>query len=439
MGNDEKSHGWDGLVKILERSMGRRDFIVTSAAAGLLALTPRFVRGATNEFYRIGVLLPSTGAGANYSERPIKGLPLIAAEINKRGGLLGKHPIELIFRDTQTKPDVGAREARSLILNEKVKTVIGSWSSAVAMAIQEIVHEYKVLHLAATSNSSKIVNENYTPYTFMFGPNSQMQSSATVVAVSRMIKEKGWKNYVTLGLDYEWGRDAQRVFVEELAKVSPEIELKKELWAKLGETDFTSYITAIMGLKPDFVFGAIAGRDNETFLQQAKAAGFFQRVVYPGVFLPVTELMQQRKTLPRGIVGINRCPFFAHMDQPLMKKYVDLYQAQFGKEDYPDDFACMYFDSLNGLDQAVTKAGTVETEAVRKAMTGATLDTCRGKLTFRDCNNQLDCASYLGEVVDVPEYPFPIFDLKTLIVVEGRDIWLPADCEDVRKLQKKRA
>ena len=427
----------DQLIKHF-KEINRREFLVASLGAGVVALVPRlgFSQGA--EPYRIGVLLPTTGTGANYSERPIKGLPLIAAEINKRGGFLGKHPIELIFRDTQTKPDVGSREARSLILNEKVKTVIGAWSSAVAMAIQEIVHEYKVLHLAATSNSSKIVNENYTPYTFMFGPNSQMQSSATVVAVSRMIKEKGWKNYITLGLDYEWGRDAQKVFVTELAKVSPETKLTKELWAKLGETDFTSYITAIMGLKPDFVFGAIAGKDNETFLQQAKAAGFFQRVVYPGVFLPVTELMQQRKTLPRGIVGLNRCPFFALMDKPMMKKYVDLYQAKFGKEDYPDDFACMYFDSLNGLDQAITKAGTIETEAVRKAMTGATLDTCRGKLTFRDCNNQLDCASYLGEVVDVPEYPFPIFNLKTLIVVEGRDVWLPASCEDVRKIQKKR-
>jgi branched-chain amino acid transport system substrate-binding protein len=421
------------------KEINRREFLVTSLRAGVVALMPRLAFSQGAEPYRIGVLLPTTGTGANYSERPIKGLPLIADEINKRGGFLGKHPIELIFRDTQTKPDVGAREARSLILNEKVKTVIGAWSSAVAMAIQEIVHEYKVLHLAATSNSSKIVNENYTPYTFMFGPNSQMQSSATVVAVSRMIKEKGWKNYVTLGLDYEWGRDAQKVFVTELAKVSPETQLTKELWAKLGETDFTSYITAIMGLKPDFVFGAIAGKDNETFLQQAKAAGFFQRVVYPGVFLPVTELMQQRNTLPRGIVGLNRCPFFALMDKPMMKKYVELYQAKFGQEDYPDDFACMYFDSLNGLDQAITKAGTIETEAVRKAMTGATLDTCRGKLTFRDCNNQLDCASYLGEVVDVPEYPFPIFNPKTLIVVEGRDVWLPASCEDVRKIQKKRA
>ncbi len=200
----------DRIVKHLKR-ISRREFLIASLGAGAAALMPRIAFSQSAEPYRIGVLLPTTGPGANYSERPIKGLPLIAAEINKRGGFLGKHPVELIFRDDQTKPDVGAREARSLILNEKVKTIIGSWSSAVAMAVQEIVHEHKVLHLAATSNSSKIVNENYTPYTFLFGPNSQMQSSATVVAVSRMIKEKGWKNYVTLGLDYEWGRDAQKV------------------------------------------------------------------------------------------------------------------------------------------------------------------------------------------------------------------------------------
>jgi len=326
MNSHISDHQWDILLK----KMDRRDFIITSVAAGLITMAPRFVRAAAGKPYKIGVTLPTTGPGANYSVRPIKGLPLIAAEINKRGGLLGKHPIELYFRDTQTKPDVGAREARSLILNEKVQTIIGTWSSAVAMAIQEIIHEHKVLHLAATSNSSKIVNENYTPYSFQFGPNSRMQSGATVVAVLKMIKSKGWKTYVTLGLDYEWGRDAQRVFVDKLTKESPETKLTKVFWAKLGETDFTSYITAIMALKPDFMFGAIAGKDNETFLQQAKPAGLFKRVAYPGVFLPVTELMQQRKTLPRGIIGLNRCPFFAHMDNPIMQKYVKMYQAKFG-------------------------------------------------------------------------------------------------------------
>lgn len=427
-------HQWDIFLK----KMGRRDFIITSVAAGLMTMAPRFVRAGAGKPYKIGVTLPTTGPGANYSVRPIKGLPLIAAEINKRGGLLGKHPIELYFRDTQTKPDVGAREARSLILNEKVQTIIGTWSSAVAMAIQEIIHEHKLLHLAATSNSSKIVNENYTPYTFQFGPNSRMQSGATVVAVLKMIKTEGWKKYVTLGQDYEWGRDAQRVFVKKLTKDSPETKLVKELWCKLGETDFTSYITAIMAMKPDFMFGAIAGKDNETFVQQAKAAGLFKRVAYPGVFLPVTELMQQRKTLPRHIIGLNRCPFFAHMDNPIMKKYVKMYQDKFGKDDYPDDFACMYFDALNGLDQGVSKAGSIDADAVKAALKGATIDTCRGKLTFRDCNNQLDAPSYVGEVVDTPDYPFPIFNLKTMVMVPGHEVWLPT-CEEVRKLQKKRA
>jgi branched-chain amino acid transport system substrate-binding protein len=426
-------------VKSMLDGIDRRQFIVATLASGAVAVRPRLGFAQGVEPYRIGVLLPSTGTGANYSERPIKGLPLVAAEINQRGGFLGKHPIELIFRDDQTKPDVGAREARSMILNDKVKTIIGSWSSAVAMAVQEIVHEYKVLLLAATSNSSKIVNENYTPYAFLLGPNSQMQSSATVVAVARMIKEKGWKNYVTIGLDYEWGRDAQKVFVSELGQVSPETKLMREFWAKLGETDFTSYITAIMAMKPDFVFGAVAGKDNETFLQQAKPAGFFQRVAYPGVFLPVTELMQQRKTLPRGIIGLGRAPFFALMEYPLTRKYIALYQAKFGKDDWPDDFACMYFDALYALEQTVTKAGTIETEAVRKAMTGATIETCRGTLAFRDCNNQLDCPSYLGAVVDTPDYPFPIFDPKSLIVVQGRDCWTPKTCDEVRKIQKPRA
>jgi branched-chain amino acid transport system substrate-binding protein len=435
--NDSKNRR-GRVAEMMNREVSRRDFISISVAAGVMTMTPKFVSAQSAEPYKIGVLLPASGSGVNYSERPIKMLPLIADKINRKGGFLGKYPVELHFRDTQTNRDVGVREAKSLIMNEKVKTIIGTWSSAVSMAVQEIIHEHKVLHLSATSNSSKIVNENHTPYTFMFGPNSRMQSAATVAAVTKMIKEKGWKKYVTLGLDYEWGQDMQRIFVERLKEASPETELAKELWAKLGEKDFTPFIIDIMAMKPDFLFGAIAGKANEKFIQQAKAVGLFKQVAYPGVFLPVTELMQQRKTLPRGIIGLNRCPFFAHMDNPMMQDYVNMYQAKFGKDDYPDDFACMYSDALNGLDQAMVKAGTVETEAVREALTGAAIDTCRGRLTFRDCNNQLDAPSYVGEVVDTPKYPFPIFNPETMIVVTGHDVWIPT-CEEIQKLKKKRA
>ena len=109
---------------------------------------------------------------------------------------------------------MAAREGRDLISRENVQTIVGTYSSACAMALQEIIHEHKVLHLAATSNSSKIVNENYTPYTYQFCPNSRMQSGSVAVALATLAKTRGWKTYVTIGQDYEWGRQTQAGFVE---------------------------------------------------------------------------------------------------------------------------------------------------------------------------------------------------------------------------------
>ncbi len=121
-----------------------------------------------------------------------------------------------------------------------------------------------------------------------------------------------------------------------------------------------------------------------------------------------------------------------------MQKYIKMHRAKFGDDNYPDDWACMHYDAIYGLEQAINKAKSIETEAVVKALKGATLDTCRGKRTMRDCSNQLDVPSYVGEVWDSPDYPFPIYKPDTMIVVEGHDVWTPT-CEAVEKLKKKRA
>ena len=210
------------------------------------------------------------------------------------------------------------------------------------------------------------------------------------------------------------------------------------MWFKLGETDFTSYITAIMAAKPDFLFGAIAGKDSETFLQQGNQMGLFKRVPFPGGLITVTELKGSRKTLPRGMIGLARCPFFAHLKEPIMQQYIARDRAAFGADGYPDDWACMYYDALGGLEQGAKKAGSIETAAIMKALKGATIDTCRGKRTFRDCSNQLNVPSYVGEVWDSPDYPFPIYKPDTMIQVEGNEVWTQS-CEEVEKLKKKRA
>jgi len=386
------------------------------------------------EPYHLGVDLAITGTGALYCKDGVDAIKLAVEEINAQGGFLGKHPIKLFIRDTHTKPDVAVREAKDLILRDKVRCVLGTYSSACAVAIKPVCQEYKVLHIPAVSNSENITKINFSPYTYQVVPNSYMQAKAVVLGVAELAKKKGWNEYVTIASDYEWGRSTQQNTVNLLKQVAPGVKLKKEFWPRLGETQFTSYITAIMAEKPDFVIGSVASKDNIAWMNQAKAYGFFEKIPYPGSLISVSELIIQAKTLTRGLVGLCRAPFFAHLDIPMMANFVKNFRAK--NDRYPSDWAVMEYDAVYALKQGIEKAGSIDTEKVKDAMKGMTIETSRGKLYFRQIDNQLSCSSYLGVVADDPKYPFPIY--HDLIEVKGPDSWRPEDeIIAARKAEKK--
>ncbi len=394
-----------------------------------------FASGAmAAEKYNLGVALGLTGTGALYSADQVEAIKLAVEEINAKGGFLGQHKIELFIRDTQTKPDVGVREVKDLILRDKIRTVINDYSSAVALAVKPIAQEYKVLHIAAISNSENITMLNPSPYTFQVVPNTYMQAKASAVAVAKMAKQKGWKEYITMASDYEWGRSTQAEAVKVLKEMAPNLTLKKEFWPRLGETQFTSYITGIMAMKPDFVFGILASNDNVAWIEQAKTYGFFDKIAYPGSLISVTELILQAKTLPRNIIALTRAPFFAHLDNPMMVDFVKNYRAKYNK--FPSDWAVLGYDAVYALKQGVEKANSIDTEKVKDAMKGLTVNLTRGKLAFRTIDNQLSCSSYMGTITDDPKYPFPIY--KDIIEVKGSESERPeSEIIAARKAAKK--
>lgn len=387
----------------------------------LLAGFPFASSCLAGEAYHLGVDLAITGTGALYCKDGVDAIKLAVEEINTQGGFLGEHPIKLFIRDSHTKPDVAVREAKDLILREKVRAILGTYSSACAVAIKPIAQEYKVLHIPAISNSENITKVNFSPYTYQVVPNSYMQAKAVVLGVAELAKKKGWKEYVTIASDYEWGRSTQNNTVALLKQMAPELKLKKEFWPRLGETQYTSYITAIMGQKPDFVIGSVASKDNVAWMKQAKAYGFFDKIPYPGSLISVSELIVQSKGLTRGLIGLCRAPFFAHLDVPMMADFVKNFRAKYDR--YPSDWAVMEYDAVYVLKQGVEKAGSIDTEKVKDALKGATVDTTRGRLSFREIDNQLSCSSYIGVVADDPAYPFPIY--HDIVEVKGPDSWRP--------------
>ena len=373
------------------------------------------------ESYRLGVALGLSGTGAPYSKEGLEAIEIAANEINANGGLLGKHPIRLFIRDTQTNPDIAKQAVQKLIQADKVRAIIGTYSSACAIAIKPICRQNEVIHIATISNSEDITKIDFSPYTFSVVPNTYMMAKGLVMGVIKLAREKGWKTYATIASDYAWGHSSQKIQVDLLAQMAPDIQLLKAYWPRLGEIQFNSLVVAIMGRKPNFVLGTIGGADNARWMRDAREYGFFRQIHYPGGLISVSELIDQATSIRRGRYGRTRAPFFAHLDIPMMANFVEKFKAKYDR--YPTDWAVMSYDGVYSLKQGIEKAASLDNQKVQAALQGMTVDTTRGQLFFRKIDNQLTCSAYFGKVADDPKYPIPIY--HELLEIKGSDILRP--------------
>lgn len=387
-------------------------------------------RGAfAAEAYNLGVALGLTGTGAPYSREAANAIRMAVDEINRDGGFLGQHPIELFTENTRTEPAVAESVVTRLIERDKVRAIIGTYSSATALAIKPICRANGVLQIATISNSEDITRLDPSPYTFSVVPNTYMISKAVAIGVAKLAKEKGWNTYATIASDYAWGRSSQEVQVAMLKALAPDLQLIEEYWPPLGHVGFNAFVVDIMNKKPDFVLASIAGADNARWDSATRDYHLSNVTAIPGGLISVTELISQANWLQRGTYGRTRAPFFAHMSNPMMASFVADYWSRYGR--YPSDWAVMAYDGVYALKQGIEKAGSIDTEKVKDARKGSTIQTTRGELFFREIDNQLSASAYFGRIGDDLAYEFPIYlDVEEF---KGPAIWRPeAEIHDAR-------
>ena len=108
-----------------------------------------------------------------------RGMELAVEQINQGGGLLGR-PVELIVRDDTGSPGDAVRVAEELVSREKVDVLMGTFSSAVGLAIADFAKQRQRLFLASEPLTDKIVWDNGNKYTFRLRPSTYMQTAMLV-------------------------------------------------------------------------------------------------------------------------------------------------------------------------------------------------------------------------------------------------------------------
>lgn len=95
------------------------------------------------ETIKIGLSGPFTGGSAPMGVSMRDGVKLAAAEINAKGGVLGRQ-LQLIERDDEAKNERGVQIAQELINKEKVVATVGFINTGVSLASQRFYQEAKI-------------------------------------------------------------------------------------------------------------------------------------------------------------------------------------------------------------------------------------------------------------------------------------------------------
>jgi branched-chain amino acid transport system substrate-binding protein len=375
------------------------------AATACVALALPLGAGAQGTI-KIGFPMILSGPGALFGEPTVKGAQMLVDEVNAKGGVTGKK-LQLVVRDTKGNADEAVRVTRELILKENVDFIVGTLTSAEGPAVSPIAKENKIVFIAPITKTDQLTAPaNLHPYVFRTAATTTTEGRS---AAEVMAKWKNVKSVGTISYDYAYGQDVTKSFVEHLKKLRPDIRIVDQQWPKLGEQEYTPFINAQMGKKPDAIFSSLWGGGFVTYAKQAKPVGLFDAVKYQFVAAGEAGSVESAKAMgqdyPFGIWGNSYDVFNWQSGPKAHKDYIARIKA-YTKEEVPSSWPLVGYMAMQSLVAGIEKAKSTDSEKVAATMKGISWDSPLGKQTIRAKDHNANRGQFWGKMEKDPKYPF---------------------------------
>jgi branched-chain amino acid transport system substrate-binding protein len=343
-----------------------------------------------------------------------KGMELAVEEVNRAGGVLGR-PLELIVRDDNGNAGDAVRVAEELVSREKADVLMGTFSSAVGLAVADFARQRKAFFLAAEPLTDKIVWENGNKYTFRLRPSTYMQTAMLVPDAVRLNKRR----WAIVYPNYEYGTAATTAFKElMMARQSGGIEFV-EIAAPLGKIDAGPVVQALLDAKPDAIFSSLFAGDLAKFVREGELRGLFRDRPVLNLLGGEPEYLDPLKAEAPAGWYVTGYPWNA-IATPEHKRFLDAYQAKF--KDYPRQGSVVGYSAVMSVAAAIRKAKSTDADKLVVAMRDLSVDTPFGKVVYRALDHQSTMGAYVGRIA-VKEGKGVMVDWK---YADGAD-YLPSD------------
>lgn len=318
---------------------------------------------------KIGVAGAHSGDLASYGVPSLNAAKVVAAEVNARGGVLGRL-IELVPQDDQCKPELATNAATKLI-SDKVAVVMGHICSGPATAALPLYTEAKIISISPSATTPGLTQSGQNPFFFRTIANDLAQASLTGDFMLNNLKVKKVA-YLHDNGDYGKGFvDNNRLILE---KGGVETVLFEAITP--DAVDFSAVVRKLRRAKPDIlVFGGYQPSASK-LLQQMRR----DRVTTP--MLGPDGLMDQAfiKMAGKDSEGVYSSYPKDTSSLPMYKHAREGHVAMFKSE--PGSFYYNAYAAMLALVNAIEKAGGTDTAKLVEALRTSPVDTPLGTLVF---------------------------------------------------------
>ena len=265
---------------------------MTKLMLGLLVSTALVLAGCTktedadekvtNDTVKIGVLTDLSGL---YSDIGGKG-SIVAAElaVEDLGGEVAGHKIEIVSVDHQNKADIAAQKVREWIDRQGVDMVTDALNSAVAIATSKVVAEKKKIMMNTGAASTKLTNEDCTPYTIHHTYDTYSLANGTGNAVVK----QGGDTWFFVTSDYAFGHSLESDTANVVKKAGGTVV--GAVRHPLSASDFSSYMLQAQNSNAKIIGLANAGGDTINSIKAANEFGLTKTQNLAGMLVFITDI-----------------------------------------------------------------------------------------------------------------------------------------------------
>lgn len=350
------------------------------------------------ETVKIGVLASLTGTLESYGKQTKQGFELgLDFATDGTMEVAGKK-IEVVYEDTETKPEVAVQKATKLLEDDDVDFLVGSSSSGDTLAVLPLAEEYQKIMVVEPAVADSITGEEFNPYIFRTARNSSQDAVAAAVAIA----EPGVK-IATFAPDYSFGWDGIEAFKKAAETLGAEIILEE--YADPEGTDFTSHLQKIIDTDPDYLYVVWAGANTpwnqiEDLKIQDKG-------------IKISTGVADIATLPTlsGLVGMEGFTVYHYTlpNNEVNDWLIEEHEKRFNE--VPDLFTPGGMTAAIAIVEALKNSeGNVNADTLIEVMEGMAFETPKGTMTFREEDHQAlqSLYSVTLEEQDGVEHPVPV-------------------------------